>query len=90
MDSPLIPKKLYGLLEKYRETVNYNVTLMSDILTECSQELPTRYPDIKTLEEAKLEWIQAKYISKSASLEERAKEISDYIRNYFATDNLFD
>lgn len=89
MDSPLIPKALLALLDKYKETVRNNMLLISTLLTECSQELPNQYPAIETLEKAGIGWVRFKYNREFVCLEGNAKEITDYVRNYFDTDNLF-
>jgi hypothetical protein len=89
MDSPLIPKTLFTLLEKYKGAIEENIHLIETILTQCSQELPNKYPDLETLEKAAFGWIHKKYNDKFVCLEEKSQEITDYVRNYFATDDLF-
>lgn len=86
----MIPTSLLLLLENYKEIIEENISLIETILTECSQELPNKYPDKEALEGIAFNWIYKRYNNKFICLEERAKEITNYVRKYFDTDNLFD
>lgn len=90
IDSPLIPKDLLLLLEDYQKSVDHNIFLIADVLTEVAQELPTIYPTPESLEDLMNTWIWQKYIERLEPLENKAKLITDYLREYFSTDQLLE
>lgn len=90
IDSPLIQQDLLLLLKDYQKSVDNNIFIISDVLTEVSKELPTLYPTQETLEDFMDGWIRQKYIERFDSLEDKAKAITDYLREYFSTDQLLE
>ncbi|WP_242294600.1 hypothetical protein [Bacillus cereus group sp. BfR-BA-01381] len=86
--NPLIPKPLLDLLIEYEKRVLDNIDLVEEIVDECAQEMPHKYPNRETMKNARLDWVRNRYIDRFNNLEESAEKISDYIRDYFKTDEL--
>lgn len=89
-DSPLLPKKCLELVKDYLQTVNKNIEILGDVLTECAQEMPEKYPNLDTLKKSNNDWIYARYNHRFICLEEKAMNITRFLRNYFSSDNLFE
>ena len=90
MGSPLLPKPLLALLEEYLARIDRNVMLLGAVLTECAREMPDRYPTQTELRKAAFYWSDNRYNSRFESLEDQAKEISDYLRKYFSPDAIME
>lgn len=88
--NPLLPEKLISLLVEYENMVKDNMNIVHNIIIECSQEMPEKYPNLPTMQKATLNWIESRYNSKFIHLSPKAEEITKYIRSYFKPDNLFD
>lgn len=90
MDSPLLPQKLVELMEAYLSVIEKNITQISVILTEVSQQMPEKYPSVEEYEKCYFGWIEYAYNQKFENLEDSAQKITDYIRGYFNTDEIFE
>lgn len=90
MDSPLLPQSLMKLLDDYVQTINQNIQLVSEIITECAQEMPEKYPNLDELKKASFHWIGNKYNERLNHLEEKAKKIISYLREYFTVDTIME
>lgn len=87
INSPLLPTKLVYLLKEFRNTIIENLELMLEVLNKYSQALPR---DFLTISYAyNHEQIIEEYKSKYKKLEPDAKEIINYIRQYFSPDDIF-
>lgn len=84
--SPLLPKALKELIEKFQDTARKNVTLVGEVMTEVSQALPQKYPTIDSLAEADLTWVWNAYNKKRVSLEENQSAILQYLEKYLQVD----
>lgn len=90
MDSPLLTKKLYVLIEEYTQIIDNNTVVLFDILSECAQELPEKYPTFEYLKKGSIYWIQSRYIDRIEHLEPKAVEITKYLKEYYTVDKLLE
>jgi hypothetical protein len=92
MDSPLLPQKVANLLNDYLNLAHANVNHIAELLSECAQEMPQKYLNLDNLRNASFIWIENRYMYKTAKfqLEDKAKEISKYLREYFITERLME
>lgn len=88
MGSPLVPAELLRLLDEYKATVDKNVLHLGELLTVAAGEMPEKYPDQNSLARAAFDWISTRWIRDFEELEPKAKQIAEYLRNYFQTDTL--
>jgi hypothetical protein len=88
MDSPLIPKDCLSLLEDYLGTINQNVNILGQLLTEKAKELPEKYPSPVSFSKASYLWIHHEYMRRFQLLEEKADKIIKYLRTYFEADTI--
>lgn len=86
--NPLIPAALINHLVEYQEIVRKNIKELEEILLTCSQELPTKYPNLETIKKARIEWVHSRFNKNFIDLSPKADEITNYIRSYFKTDEL--
>ncbi len=87
-ESPILPSRCAALLDEYRVLIIKNANLVGDLLTECAQELPEKYPNIEALSKASIDWIHARYTARFVHLEPKAKEIVLFVRSYFGVDGI--
>lgn len=87
-DSPLVPAELGKLLDGFMETVRANAKVIGDTLTECAKEMPEKYPNIEELKKASFDWVHARINGKIHPLEEHAKKLNSYLREYFTSDSV--
>ncbi|MCY7585499.1 hypothetical protein MH138_05180 [Bacillus safensis] len=85
--NPLIPTELSELLDEYLGIIRGYIREIDNVITMCAKEMPERYKTINSLENASSNWIYASY-PKDNKLEDCAKKIIIFIREYFDTDNL--
>lgn len=90
MDSPLLPKKVVALLENYLSVVEENQAEIAQLLTGISQQLPEKYQTEQDLKQAAFGWIHHEYNQRFKNLEPEARKISNYLRDYFTTDKIFE
>ncbi len=90
IDSPLLPRELVTLLEEYLRIIDQNVSIIPEILTKASGEMPEKYPNSEQLMNSSLDWLNFRYNDKISNLEDTAKEIIEYIRNYYISDKIFE
>lgn len=88
--SPLLTTELKNKLKSFEENVRDNHILIGKVLTELAQELPTKFPTAKSIENLEMTGIWNKFNSRKEDLEPNAKEILDYIRQYLRIENLID
>jgi hypothetical protein len=86
--SPLIPTNCVTLLKDYERTLHENVTALGKVLLVCVEEIPPKYPNVETLKRSDSSWIWNKYNSSFVSLEDQAKKVSAFIKEYLGTDYL--
>ena len=86
--SPLLPKKCVQLINEFNDLNSENIQTLGEVLTECAKELPDHYPDRESLIDFQDHWIENKFIDRCNDLEEKANEITNYVRKYFSTDDL--
>ncbi len=85
--SPMIPTELSDLLNEYLNEMQKCIVKIDEVITRCAQEMSDRYKNIDSLRKSSNNWIYTVY-PKDDGLEECARNIIVYIRNYFDTDNL--
>ena len=88
LDSPLLPISVAEMLERYLAVVYNNAQIIQDAIIECANEMPLKYPKLDDLKKASPIWIENRIRSNFSHLVPVAKEINDYVRNYFDSDNL--
>jgi len=88
IDSPLLPAECVNQLVAYRDTVNQNVHLLGEVLTECAKELPKKCPNREIFAKATDDWIVSRFMKRFKDLSPKAKAITDYVRKYYLTDEL--
>lgn len=88
--SPLLTTELKNKLKSFKEKVQGNHILIGVTLTELAQELPTKFPTAKSIENLEMTGVWNKFNSKKEDLEPNAKEILDYIRQYLRIENLIE
>ena len=89
LDSPLLPRPIAVLLEKYLSIVEGdNITIIREVIVECAKEMPTNYPALDDIQRASYNWIRNRINDKFEKLEPTAKMINEYVRKYFDSDNL--
>lgn len=88
--SPLLTTDLKNKLKTFEEKVRGNHIQIGKILTELAQELPTKFPTAKSIENLEMTGIWNKFNSQKEDLEPNAKEILEYIRQYLRIENLID
>lgn len=88
IESPLLPKQCIFLLQDFIKTIMENIHILEKILTECAQEILEKYPTIELLKKSSNTWIYNKYNEKFIPLKEKADKITEYLRNYFGTEEL--
>jgi hypothetical protein len=76
----------------YLNLAHANVNHIAELLSECAQEMPQKYLNLDNLRNASFIWIENRYMYKTAKfqLEDKAKEISKYLREYFITERLME
>jgi hypothetical protein len=89
-DSPLIPKKCLELIEDFELTVSQNIGILAEVLNEVAHELPLRYPNIDIMKKASLSWVSNKYNEKFICVEPKVKAITNYIREYYLSDDILE
>ena len=90
LESPVLPKGCVELLEDFLETVEENTSLVGQVLTECTAELPEKYPTIESLERAAFAWIDNRYNDAFEKLKPKADSIVEFIRGYWSVDQLLE
>ena len=88
LESPILPKECSALLESYLSTVRNNTNLIGELLTNCAEELPRKYPTHEQLLKGTYFWIANKYNQDFEHLEPKAKEILEFVRNYWTVNDL--
>jgi hypothetical protein len=86
--SPLVPKALSEHLVAFDKRLEMNFIALRELFTEAARELPEKYPTLQALEKASLMWLHNRYNQEFQPLEPPAVVISDYLREYFTTDEL--
>jgi hypothetical protein len=88
IDSPLVPKRLAELVQDYLGTLEKNVMLSAEVLTEAASEMPEKYPTAEALNSASTDWLRHRLHRRSVSLEDKARPINTFLRDYFTSDTL--
>lgn len=90
IQSPVLPKNCIKLIEKFREQLRKNIMMIEEILLEASKDMPVKYPNFEIMKKASTDWIYAKYTERFEHLEPHARTLTDFIREYYLTDDLLD
>jgi hypothetical protein len=89
LDSPLLPKSIAGLLEKYFSVVEEeNITIIREVIEQSAEEMPAKYPTLGDIEHSSFNWILNRIAHQFQELEPTAKMINENVRAYFDSDNL--
>jgi endonuclease III len=88
VDSPLVPKRLAALVQEYLSTLKANAMLSAEVLTETASELLDKYPTPEALRAASTDWLRHRLHQRASSLEEKAKPINAFLREYFTSDEV--
>lgn len=88
LDSPLLPTRCVELGETFLATVDENLTVLQRLLVAAAKELPEKYPNRDTLQNASLDWLNTRYAKDFVELEPKAKAITAFLRQYFLTDDV--
>ncbi|MFC4477861.1 hypothetical protein [Flavobacterium chungangensis] len=86
--SPILPEEIKDLINKFERKIHTNLSLVGKILTEISKELPTKFPNAKSLQNFNNLGIWNIYNSRMDTVENDAEEILRYIRKYLKIDDL--
>lgn len=86
--SPLLPREIKDLINNFERKIHKNLSLIGKVLTEISKELPSKFPNAKSLQNFNNPGIWNTYNSKMDTLENDAEEILKYIRKYLKIDDL--
>ncbi|MTJ52865.1 hypothetical protein FJR38_09475 [Anabaena sp. UHCC 0253] len=93
MDSPILPKKMTELINDFLFTVDNNILVASQILFKYLDELEQKLSISESKDELTDKYIllmELDYSTKHIQLEPKAKFITDYVRDYFKPDMIFD
>ena len=88
IDSPLLPTSCVELLVEYHKTIRKNIAILEDVLTEAAKELPKKYTSLSVMKKVSFDWLRNRYNDKFQELLPKAKEITDFVRQYYLTDKL--
>lgn len=86
--SPLLPQKLKELITIFQKEIDSNLQLVGDVLTEVSQELPDKYPDINSIKAFNPLGFWNRYVDKRKKLDESVSNILAFINNYLKIEKL--
>ncbi len=87
--SPMLTKKLKELIAEFERLVTKDLGIIGDVLTDVAQELPQKYKVPDDIIHADLAWIWNIYNRKRIKLEDKQKEILDYINEYLIAEKIF-
>jgi hypothetical protein len=88
LENPLLPLTLIDLLTKYRETAGRNQLVLLNLLDDAAKEMPEMYSSLQDLEKFSSDWLWNRYMGNFEHLKPLGGEIVEFIRAYFAPDNL--
>ncbi|MFG1963552.1 hypothetical protein [Nonomuraea sp. NPDC049028] len=89
--NPLLPSRLCTSMQSILKIVDESISTIFDAMDWAAPQMPKKYPDFETFNEASYGWVRAEYIRRLrdiGSLEQEANAISTFVRDYFATDRL--
>ena len=86
--SPLIPQPLKDKINSFEEKIRDNLSLVGKVLTEISKEMPSKFPNSKSLKKYNQTGLWNEYNNKMKKVEDDAVDILSYIRQYLQIDNL--
>lgn len=86
--SPLIPETLKNKIEEIIVKLQNDLTIVTEIMEEISKELPTKFPNAKSLENFNQMGIWNQFNRRKENIENDSGEILKFIRNYLKIDHL--
>jgi hypothetical protein len=86
--SPLIPQPLKDKINFFNKKIHDNLFLIGKVLTAVAKELPTTFPNSKSLNNLNQSGMWNKYNNDMEKVEEDAQQILAYIRQYLKIDEL--
>ncbi len=86
--SPILPKQLRDLLGSFESVGHDNLTLISEVITDCSKRMPEHFPSASNMKDFSPSWIWNEFNSKRKNFEPTAKSILDFMNNYLKIEQL--
>lgn len=86
--SPLIPQELKDKINAFDKKIHDNLLAVGTVLTSVAKEMPTKFPNPKSLDNFNHSGLWNRYNSEMQKVDNDAKEILTYIRQYLKIDEL--
>jgi len=86
--SPLIPQALKDKINAFDKKIHNNLFAVGKVLTTVAKEMPTKFPNHKSLDNFNHSGLWNRYNTEIENVEGDAKEILTYIRQYLQIDEL--
>lgn len=82
--SPVLPSEITSLIYKFIKDVNYNISLIKDVIENCSKEMTERYSTVDEIINFETDWMWNQYNSERRNLGSTSdlilSEINKYLR----------
>lgn len=88
INSPILPRQLVILIEKFNKMNMENMDILAIMLTEKAQIFPTKYPAIANLKEINMLAFFNEFNHRKNDLEVESKNILNFINHYFQVDDI--
>lgn len=86
--SPLIPQELKDKINAFDKKIHNNLFAVGKVLTSVAKEMPTKFPNPKSLDNFNKSGLWNRYNREMEEVENDAKDILSYIRQYLQIDEL--
>lgn len=90
MASPLLPTNLKELIGDFKEKVDKNLSLIGEVVTEVSQEMPEKFPTAKSVENFTSKGLWNIFNDRQENLEKLVQKILSSINEYLQIEKLIE
>lgn len=86
--SPLLPKELSDLLYEFHSVMHHNLFCMGKVISECAQDLPTKYSTADDNRKFRPDWMWNKYNHERKKTDDVSEKILKFINSHLKIDDL--